>query len=298
VNFQGIQFAVVAAAMSGDPREAPLLARRAGFGGLLFEAFSPSLNVSDLSATGQREFRHLLSSQNCQLAGLSVDLGNKGLSPGADVDRLLAQLQKVMESAAGLQTGLICVELGPLPAPPRVKKAEPKITPQLAGVIVVPDIEPQEVSEEATPPADPAFVSQVDAAMSEIGVMADRYNVMLAFRSELAGFAALQRTLAGARCPWFGVDLDPPAILRDQWSNDEIFSQLGSLICHVRGRDAIRGADRRTKPASVGRGDTQWDQMLSNLQGAGYRGWITLDSIDLTDRAAAAVAGLKYLKMH
>jgi hypothetical protein len=38
--------------------------------------------------------------------------------------------------------------------------------------------------------------------------------------------------------------------------------------------------------------------MLSNLQGAGYRGWITLDSIDLTDRAAAAVAGLKYLKMH
>jgi hypothetical protein len=38
--------------------------------------------------------------------------------------------------------------------------------------------------------------------------------------------------------------------------------------------------------------------MLSNLQGAEYRGWITLDSIDLTDRAATAVAGLKYLKMH
>ncbi len=275
------------------------MARRAGFGGILFDAFSPTLNVSDLSATGQREFRHLLSSQDCQLAGLRVDLGAKGFSPGADVDRLLSQLEDVMRSAAGLGTGLICIEAGPLPALARKKKPKPKIAPDDAGLILIPSGEP-EPSEpiDESPPVDPAFVAQVDAAMAELGAKADRYNVMLAFRSELASFGALERALSAAGCPWFGVDLDPVAVLRDAWPADEIFSQLGPLIRHVRGRDAVCGAGRRTKPTSIGRGDTKWDEMLSNLEGAGYHGWITLDSIDLSDRLAAAVAGLKYLKMH
>jgi sugar phosphate isomerase/epimerase len=295
---QGIQFAVVAAALSNDPREAPVLARRAGFNGLLFDAYSPALSIPDLSATGQREFRHLLSSQDCQLAGLRVDLGNKGFSPGADVDRLLSQLEDVMQAAAALGAGLICIEAGPLPPPPRKKKPKPRITPDEAGLILIPTIEPEPVEIIDEPPADLAFAGQVDAAMAELGAKADRYNVMIAFRTELASFAALDRTLSAARCPWFGVDLDPVAVLRDAWPVDEIFSQLGPLIRHVRGRDAICGADRRTKPAPIGRGDTKWDEMLSNLEGAGYHGWISLDSIDLADRAAAAVAGLKYLKMH
>jgi sugar phosphate isomerase/epimerase len=295
---QGIQFAVVAAALSNDPREAPVLARRAGFNGLLFDAYSPALSIPDLSATGQREFRHLLSSQDCQLAGLRVDLGNKGFSPGADVDRLLSQLEDVMQAAAALGAGLICIEAGPLPPPPRKKKPKPRITPDEAGLILIPTIEPEPVEIIDEPPADLAFAGQVDAAMAELGAKADRYNVMIAFRTELASFAALDRTLSAARCPWFGVDLDPVAVLRDAWPVDEIFSQLGTLIRHVRGRDAICGADRRTKPAPIGRGDTKWDEMLSNLEGAGYHGWISLDSIDLADRVAAAVAGLKYLKMH
>jgi sugar phosphate isomerase/epimerase len=295
---QGIQFAVVAAALSNDPREAPVLARRAGFNGLLFDAYSPALSIPDLSATGQREFRHLLSSQDCQLAGLRVDLGNKGFSPGADVDRLLSQLEDIMQAAAALGAGLICIEAGPLPPPPRKKKPKPRITPDEAGLILIPTIEPEPVEIIDEPPADLAFAGQVDAAMAELGAKADRYNVMIAFRTELASFAALDRTLSAARCPWFGVDLDPVAVLRDAWPVDEIFSQLGPLIRHVRGRDAICGADRRTKPAPIGRGDTKWDEMLSNLEGAGYHGWISLDSIDLADRAAAAVAGLKYLKMH
>jgi sugar phosphate isomerase/epimerase len=295
---QGIQFAVVAAALSNDPREAPVLARRAGFNGLLFDAYSSALSVPDLSATGQREFRHLLSSQDCQLAGLRVDLGNKGFSPGADVDRLLSQLEDVMQAAAALGTGLICVEAGPLPPPARKKKPKPKITPDEAGLILIPTIEPEPVEIIDEPPADVAFDGQVDAAMAEVGAKADRYNVMIAFRTELASFAALDRTLSAARCPWFGIDLDPVAILRDACPVDEIFSQLGPLIRHVRGRDAIRGEDRRTKPAPIGRGDTKWDELLSNLEGAGYHGWIGLDSIDLADRAGAAAAGLKYLKMH
>ena len=112
-------------------------------------------------------------------------------------------------------------------------------------------------------------------------------------RSELSSLAALARTLAAARCPWFGVDLDPVSVLRDHWDLDQTFSAIGPLVRHVRGRDAVAGADRRTKPTPVGRGDTKWDHLLSNLDGADYHGWITVDPSDLPDRPAAATAGLK-----
>ena len=297
------KYAVVAAALTTDPREAPTIARTLGFDGLLFDAFSADLDIPSLSATGLREFRHVLSAQDRQLVGLRVDLGAKGFGPGADVDRLLSQFDRVLQSAAGLGSPLVCVEAGPLPDPPPESKPKPKVTPEQAGLILIPTLSapptPEETHAEQPPPKiDPVFVAQVDGAMAELGRIADRYSAIVAFGSDLASFAAVDRALTAARCPWFGIDLDPVAILRDEWEIDEIFSRLGPLIRHVRARDAIRGADRRTKPATIGRGDTKWDHLLSNLDGAAYHGWITLDPTELTNRLNAATAGVKFLKLH
>src|SRR5215213_11152806 len=114
---ENLKLAVVASALSNDPRTAPQLARRAGFAGLLFDARTAALDVTELSLTGRREFRHMLSGQDQQLVGLRHDLGSKGFGPGADVDRELSRLSRVMETATGLGAPLVCVDLGPLPVP-------------------------------------------------------------------------------------------------------------------------------------------------------------------------------------
>jgi sugar phosphate isomerase/epimerase len=225
----------------------------------------------------------------------------KGFGPGADVDRLLSQLAKVMQAASDLACPLLCVDTGPLPEAPEQPSAKPKITPEQAGFILIPTFAAPEPEAPPAPPPSPAqlaFAAQVDAAMFEMGVLADRHNVTVALHSDLSSCAALERSLQGARCPWFGVNLDPVSILRDNWDCDEVFVRLGPLIRHVRARDAVVGADKRTKPASVGRGDSKWDHLLSNLEGADYHSWITFDPTELADRPAAAIAGLKYLKMH
>ena len=288
---------MTASALGDDIRQAPRLARSVGFSGILFDAISPAFNFTELSASGRREFLHLLSAQDQQLVGLQTDFGSKGLGPGADVDRALSRLNRVMESAAALGSPLVCVELGPLPQPAQVAKPKAKVTPELAGLIILPTAPaPQESSAEVpSRPPDPAFVSQVQSALAEIGRAADRYSVILAFRSELASFAALESALRSVECPWFGVDLDPSFALRDEWAMDEIFSRLGGLVRHVRARDAIGGADRRTKPAVIGHGDVKWQQLLVNLDAAGYCGSITIDPTDLANRLAAASEGLKNL---
>jgi sugar phosphate isomerase/epimerase len=292
-----LKLAVVASALSTDPRTAPRLARVAGFAGLLFDARWGALDITELSLTGRREFRHMLSAQDQQLVGLRYDVGSKGLGPGADVDRELARLSRVMEAATGLGAPLVCVDLGPLPVPVATEAPKPKVTPDMAGLILLPTANEGAKPQAAAPasPSDPAFVSQVDAALVELGRLADRTSTVLALRSELSPMSAAERALRVADCPWFGVDLDPASVLADTWELDEVFSRLGSFVRHVRGRDAVGGAGGRTKPAVVGRGDTDWTHLLSNLDGAGYAGWITIDPLELPDRAAAAAAARSHL---
>ncbi len=292
------RYAVVASALSADPRQAVTAARQIGFDGLLFDAFGPALTIADLSGTGRREFRHVLSAQDRQLVGLRVDVGIKGFGPGADVDRLLSQFDKVLDAAADLGAPLVVAEIGPLPEPPGDVAPKPTITPAQAGLILLPSFAPPAEPVAPPPPLDAAFAAAVDNGLAELGARADRRSVIVALRSELSSLAALERTLTSVRCPWFGVDLDPAGVLRDAWDADETFSRLGPHLRHVRAHDAVKGADRRTKPAVIGRGDTAWDHLLANLDGTDYHGWLTLDPTDLPDRTAAATSGLKYLRLH
>lgn len=300
---ESVKLGVVASALSPDPRVAPGLARSAGFQGLQFDARSNAVDIAELSGTGRREFRHMLSSRGQELVGLRHDLGSKGLGPGADVDRELARLARVMDAATGLGSPLVCVDLGPLPEPVIEEPPKPKVSPEMAGMILLPgpgSVGTTSVKDvlrrRAMQPPDPAFVSQVDAALIELGRMADRTSTVIAFRSELSSLAALERALRAADCPWFGVDLDPAAVLADAWDLDEAFSRLGALVRHVRGRDAVGGTGARTKPAAVGRGDTSWAHLLSNLSGADYTGWITIDPVELPDRHAAAALAAEHLR--
>jgi sugar phosphate isomerase/epimerase len=64
----------------------------------------------------------------------------------------------------------------------------------------------------------------------------------------------------------------------------------------VRGRDALLGENHRTRPTVIGKGSVDWRQLLRLLQDAGFTGWISIDPLELTDRRAGALAGLRYLR--
>jgi len=288
---------VVAQALSADPRQAARAARVMEVEGLQIVGVSSGLDLTTLSASGRREFRHVVSSQDRQIASLRGDAGTRGFSVGADVDRAIARISKLMESAAGMGTPLVCVDLGPLPPAPQVAPAKPKVDPAMAGLIILPESAAVPSTPPPAPvPADPAFVSQVNAALDELGRRADRYSCVVAFRSELSSLASLKQAVLSVNCPWFGIDLDPVAVARDRWDLDETFSELGPFVRHVRGRDAIVGAEHRTKPAAVGAGNVEWERVVGNLNEVNYRGWIAVDPLELNDRGAGAEVGVGYLR--
>jgi sugar phosphate isomerase/epimerase len=288
---------VVAATYGPDIRQAARQAREDGFAGIQLDAYTPTTRLPDLSASGRRELRHMLTAQDQLLVSLRIDLGAKGLMPGADVDRMLYNLDRAMDAASGLATPLLCVDIGPLPEPQRAVLAKAKVTAEQAGLIILPEaVAAPPKPEPIIAAPDPAAVGGFDVSLGELGALADRYSVVVALRSDLASFAALDDALRRVTCPWFGIDLDPLSVLRDDWPLDDIFSRLGASIRHVRARDGVKGTDRRTKPAVIGRGQTGWPQLLANLDEAGYSGWITLDPVDLPDRRAAAAGGRAHLR--
>ena len=164
------RFATLASIFGNDARVSVRLAREAQFDGLMFDAYSNALSIPELSQTGRREFRHTLAAHEIGLAGLQGDLGAQGLGPGADVDRVLDRIEGAMEAAAGLAAPLVCVDLGPLAEPAQPAKPKPTVTPEQAGLLILPtSVAAPEPPPAPLSPADQARIDSVAAALSELG---------------------------------------------------------------------------------------------------------------------------------
>lgn len=176
----------------------------------------------------------------------------------------------------------------------------------MAGVILLPEsgsgtgqeAGSPETTESAEAERDPVVDAQVSDAMAgmvEIGGLADRVSIAVALGTGLASFDSLLYALEQARCPWFGIDFDPAAIVGEGREVGAALAGCGQNLKHVRGRDAVRGERGKSKEVVIGHGGANWSQLLTLLDEAGYSGWITVDPIELADRRGAAVAGLKQL---
>ncbi len=293
------RLSIRAVSLGDDLREIAPQAQKLGYSGIQLDLAFGELKLAELSGSGRREVRHLISSANLELESLRGALPADLLRSGTDHDRVLWILKRGIETAAAMSVGTLCFDLGCLPgverkAPARATRAVPA-----SSLIIIPD--PAEVAalQEPEPPVtqeELASWSGIDAVMHEVGDIADRAGVVLAFSSELSSYASLARLLEGAQCPWFGVDLDPVSVLRDRWDLERVLDVVGSSLRHVRGRDAVRGSAGRTQPANIGQGSTDWQQMLGALDAGAFGGWIAIDTVDLPDRSSAARDAIRYLK--
>lgn len=290
------QFSIDAAIAGNDLRQAAAVARQVRAEGVVIAARGGGVDLTALSSTGAREVRRVLASADVQLVALRHALGPDGLSPRADLDRAVETLESILRGAAELGRPMVCVDLGPLPpaAEPAAPPPPPRPTAEQAGLILLPTPgeAPPPSPSTPPPPRDPQFEASVDAVLREVGRSADRYGVVVAFSSSLAPIASLHRSVSAAGCPWFGVDLDPLAVLADEEDRDAVLSRVGPLVRHARARDGVRGAGNRVRAVELGQGQVDVPRLLRDLDQAGYHGFVTVDARELSLAGEALTAAV------
>ncbi len=283
-----------AVSLGDDVRQIAPLGQRMGYGALQLDLRIGSVSLLELTASGQREFRSLLAQYDLALESLRMQLPADGLAATELHDRALWAISKAIDAAAGLKAGLLCIDLGRLPAAKGDAPPSQAIKPQDAGRIIIPELAAP-VAEAAEEKEDRGAWDGIDSVMRELGTRADKTGITLAFSSELSSFASLKRAVEKAACPWFGVDLDPVSVLRDRWDMEHVLDAIGGMLRHVRARDAMKGSAGRTQPAAIGRGSTNWTDLLAMLDSGGYRGWVAVDTVDLADRVREAQSAVGLL---
>jgi sugar phosphate isomerase/epimerase len=295
------RISVLARAFAGDLRTSLRSAASVGFTGVVLDSISPAITLHELSQSGRRELLHVVSSCNLSLTAVQAKLPGDGFAPRADVEASLAHATRALQAAADLKCSLLLLELGALPpAAIDVEPAPQPVDPGLLGLLVLPS--KKDVESIASKPAaapvrrDEAFEQSCDAALAELGQRADRFGVVVALRASLSSFASIDRAVRASRCPWFGVDLDPLAILADDEPMDAVLARVGPHVRHVRLRDGTRGLGNRVGPTLIGEGKLPFPQLLSLLDDASFNGPLTLDPSDLPNPAIAAELGLHSLR--
>lgn len=280
------RMSVRAVCLQEDVRTALPVAKRLGYRGVQLDMVIGELSLQQLDGSGRREVRHLASSHDLEIESVRAEVPPGALSTPTDHDRLLWLVRQALEVASGIGTHCLCVDIGRLPRVRQEKQATAPVRDP--GLIIIPSPRDQEIGHEpAIEPAELALWDGVDAVMREIGALADRIGMVVAFSAELSTFASLERMLR-VQCPWFGVDLDPVSVLREKDDVEPVLDLVGPLVRHVRARDAVRGSGGRTQAAEIGRGSTNWAEFISLLDSGSFGGWFTVDTVDLPARASAA----------
>lgn len=257
---------------AADLRGALAEAGRLGFVGASIAA--RALNPRELSQTGRREVRHLLSSHNLAGAALRFNLPGKGLTPDLDADRFLDRLRLCLELARDCGFECLACDLGAIPRAPETAPLPRPIDPGMLGALILPETSDALPVEPARPLTEKerAQAGSVNDILREAGGVADRVGVPVALGAGLARTHDLVVLLADAACPLFGRELDPAASLEETPPD---LVAIEPPLFHVRGTDA-HAAGGKTRSAPPGEGDVNWPALLEALRDGDYHGFITL----------------------
>jgi sugar phosphate isomerase/epimerase len=248
----------VATELFGLPiRQAILAAADAGAQAVQFNA-RDELRPGDLTDTGRRQFLHLLSERDLAVSSLTFPT-RRALYDEDQLDARLAALKAALEFARQLKSTVLTFRIGRLPA---------EDSPTW-GVLV--DI------------------------LADLARHANLYGVTPCITPMAEPTARLVTLLDTVKTGPIGIDFDPSVIAVAGEKPHDVYRQQHRLVFHVLGRDAVKDLDGGSTEVPVGRGEVDWVEFLPLLDEANYRGWVTVNRTQGSDRPGDATRALKYL---
>lgn len=200
------------------------------------------LKPSDLSQTGLRQLRKLLSDRNLRVCAIGFQT-RRGYNVLEGLDRRVEATKQAMQMAYQLGANAVVNHIGRIP------------------------------SEES----DPAW-SMLVQVLTDLGNHGQRIGAQLAAETgaeDPAQLAALLRSLPEGS---LGINLDPGNLIVNGHSSTEAARLFGRDIIHVHAKDGVRDlAQGRGVETALGRGSVDFAELMGTLEESEYRGYFTIE---------------------
>jgi len=235
-------------------------AERLGVTGVQVDA-SGDLAPDRLTATGRREFGHLLRGHGLELTALGCPLRH-GFDTPENLQPRIDHVRKVLGLSFDLGARIVVIEAGQIP-----EKAD-----------------------------DPRATLLTESLLA-LGQYGDRVGAVLTLETGAESGATLRQFLDRLDTGGLGVNYDPANLLMNGFEPVAELTALVGRVVHAHAKDARRGgASRSAQEVPLGRGDIDWLHLVGTLGALEYKGWLTVERESGTDRAADVAAGVAFLR--
>lgn len=218
------------------------------------------LRLDDMTDSGRRQLLHELSECQLNIGSLNVPM-QRGLSDLDGLDRRIDELKRALQLAYQLKTQTVSFRIGRIPDPS-------KGTPYETLLAVLNDLARHSNYVGAVPSITPS------------GDSIDR----------------IAELLAGVTEGPIAVTLDPAVVVPAGYSAAKLFRELVGAVDQVLIRDAVRDIDDAVTEVPVGRGEVEWDELLSLVSEAEFRGWLTVVRTQGDDKAGDALRAVSFVR--
>jgi sugar phosphate isomerase/epimerase len=230
-----------------------------GLEGVELDAVRGDTTPDTLSRTGRREVMRFITSRRLQICSLNGDLGIPFTDPRR-AEEIADRMRRIIEMAVDLGTFVIVAPAVPAPS------KEPNQEEQVAGQL-----------------------------LRDIARMAANYARLIAVRTGLNDGATMAAFLDGVG-DGVAAAYDPAALLTGGFDPVKTAGELGKRIAHVYAHDAVGPATGRARMTPLGEGQVNFPEVLGALDGAGYGGFLVIESHPGEQAMARAQAAVKFLR--
>ncbi len=212
-----------------------------GFKGVQIDATQRDITPENLSQTGRRELKRMISSNRLFLCALGGELG-VGFANEDEFDFLIKKIKKVINLALDLDTSIVTIQIGSIPVE-----------------------------------TDPHWLS-VNTALNEVGKYAENYGCRLAAKVLYEDYTTLKKFLKSLYTEGIKLNYDPASLMTNNLDPIKGIHELQKFIAHTNLWDTKQTEDGRNIEVPIGEGIIPVEEFASTLESTGYYGFYVINS--------------------
>jgi sugar phosphate isomerase/epimerase len=213
-----------------------------GFKGIQINATLGDITPENMSQSGRRELKRILSINKLRLCALGGELG-AGFINENEFDFLIKKIQGVINMALDLQTNVITIQIGNIPGE-----------------------------------AGSSHWDAVGAALKEIGAHAENYGCRLASKIRYDDYSKLKGFLSSLETKGIGLVYDPASLMMSGLDHIKGIIELHDFIELTNLWDTRQTEEGRHVEVPIGDGIVPFQEVISTLETVGYYGFYVINS--------------------